>query len=146
MAGWRGARAHLMISCSRCSSWRCRIMTPSMMARSSGVRCDRSGMSAMAGGDRVRGAGPPRAAVLCPRRELGATPLGGLFNNAGRANGAPPCSDVSAAIDRGGRARQPPPPAPPPPATRDTTYMRAHINYATIYVHICTHQLLTSNY
>lgn len=70
--GERGRRrAHLMISCSRCSSWRWRIMTPSMMARSSGVRCDRSGMSAMACGGAPRAvAGPPRAAVLYPQAIL----------------------------------------------------------------------------
>lgn len=98
-------RAHLMISCSRCSSCFWRIMTPSMMARSSGVRCERSGMSAMAGGSRARRrrqrcAGPPRAAVLCPRRDAKrATQPGGLFNNAGRANRARPSSDVSTFID-----------------------------------------------
>lgn len=74
--------------------------------------------------------------MLCPRREaLRATLTGGLFNNAGRANGAHPSADVSTSIDRdGGRVR----------ATglterlgelRGTTYMRAHINYAAIYVH-----------
>lgn len=64
--------AHLMISCSRCSSWRCRIITPSMMARSSGVRCDRSGMSAMAGG------GEPRA-VRGPAACCGAQPAARYF-------------------------------------------------------------------
>lgn len=42
-----------------------------------------------------------RDAVLCPRRDASsATPPGGLFNNAGRANGARPPTDVSAPIDR----------------------------------------------
>ncbi|KAJ2946462.1 hypothetical protein O0L34_g12505 [Tuta absoluta] len=100
------------------------------MARSSGVRCDRSGMSAMAGGrsddaTRERWARPPRAAVLCPRRDAQrATQSGGLFNNAARANSARSTSDVSADIDRGpppalGATGAPPPsPPPPPPGAR----------------------------
>lgn len=77
-------------------------MTPSMIARSSGVRCERSGMSSMAGAaSRERCAGPPRAAVLCPRRDARrASRSGGLFNNAGGANSARHYTDVSAAIDR----------------------------------------------
>lgn len=46
---------YLMISFSRCSSCFWRSMTDSMMARSSSVRCERSGMSAM-----VEGGGAPR--------------------------------------------------------------------------------------
>lgn len=38
---------HCIISCCCSSSWRCRIITFSMMARSSAVRCDRSGISAI---------------------------------------------------------------------------------------------------
>lgn len=73
------------------------------------------------------GRGPAACCGAVPARD---TPLGGLFNNAGRTNGAPPCNDVRRLIDRGGRARR--------AAHRYTTYMRAHINYATTYVHILT--------
>lgn len=43
----RPATTHLMISFSRSSSCFWRIITPSMMARSSAVKCDKSGMSAI---------------------------------------------------------------------------------------------------
>lgn len=149
--GAGGSGAHLMISCSRCSSCFWRIMTPSMMARSSGVRCERSGMSAMAGGGRARRrrqrcAGPPRAAVLCPRRDAKrATQPGGLFNNAGRANRARPTSDVSTFIDC----------VPPLPDTRPpyrhrryhpsriegtASVMRAHF----LCLDVCTDVVLTA--
>lgn len=53
------------------------------------------------------GARARRVAVLCPRRDaLRATPSGGLFNNAVRANGARPSTDVRAAIDRRSAARR----------------------------------------
>lgn len=150
--GAGGAGAHLMISCSRCSSCFWRIMTPSMMARSSGVRCERSGMSAMAGGGRARRrrqrcAGPPRAAVLCPRRDAKrATQPGGLFNNAGRANRARPSSDVSTFIDCVPRPpdTRPPyraaataaPPLLPPSLSRiegTASVMRAHFSCLDVF-------------
>lgn len=43
----KGHQIYLMISCSRSSSCFCRTMTDSMMARSSGVRWDRSGPSSI---------------------------------------------------------------------------------------------------
>lgn len=82
-----------------------------------------------AAASRVRCAGPPRAAVLCPRRDaLRATPSGGLFNNAVWANGARPSTDVRADIDRDAQRRGGACPKPPSCLLRSTSTLRAHYN------------------